>query len=385
MSRIELKNIDKYYGSNHVLKNLNLTIEDGAFMTLLGPSGCGKTTTLRVLSGLENPQNGVILMNDEKIVDAATEFFTPPDKRKLNLVFQSYALWPHMTVFENVAFGLRIKKLAKEEIKRKVDQALERLQILEYSARYPSELSGGQQQRVAIARAIVSDPELLLMDEPLSNLDAKLRMDMRSEIKRLHMEMGTTVVYVTHDQSEALTMSTHIAVFFNGELKQVDTPINVYTNPANLEVAAFIGTPRTNFVEGRARYEDESLKVDTVIGEYSYKENTFTGEEKRTGEFKVVVGIRPEQITISRIKGEIPPNSIVGEVYSVMPSGSETLVEVNVGDTKILIKLMGLIRLSPGEMVSLRNNQDKFTVYDKDSGRLIKKVDGTDSDIKQHT
>ena len=382
MSRIELKNIDKYYGSNHVLKNLNLTIEDGAFMTLLGPSGCGKTTTLRVLSGLENPQNGVILMNDEKIVDAATEFFTPPDKRKLNLVFQSYALWPHMTVFENVAFGLRIKKLAKEEIKRKVDQALERLQILEYSARYPSELSGGQQQRVAIARAIVSDPELLLMDEPLSNLDAKLRMDMRSEIKRLHMEMGTTVVYVTHDQSEALTMSTHIAVFFNGELKQVDTPINVYTNPANLEVAAFIGTPRTNFVEGRARYEDESLKVDTVIGEYSYKENTFTGEEKRTGEFKVVVGIRPEQITISRIKGEIPPNSIVGEVYSVMPSGSETLVEVNVGDTRILIKLMGLIRLSPGETVSLGFSPDNFTVYDKDSGRLIKKVDVSDSDIK---
>ena len=382
MSRIELKNIDKYYGSNHVLKNLNLTIEDGAFMTLLGPSGCGKTTTLRVLYGLENPQNGVILMNDEKIVDAATEFFTPPDKRKLNLVFQSYALWPHMTVFENVAFGLRIKKLAKEEIKRKVDQALERLQILEYSARYPSELSGGQQQRVAIARAIVSDPELLLMDEPLSNLDAKLRMDMRSEIKRLHMEMGTTVVYVTHDQSEALTMSTHIAVFFNGELKQVDTPINVYTNPANLEVAAFIGTPRTNFVEGRARYEDESLKVDTVIGEYSYKENTFTGEEKRTGEFKVVVGIRPEQITISRIKGEIPPNSIVGEVYSVMPSGSETLVEVNVGDTKILIKLMGLIRLSPGETVSLGFSPDNFTVYDKDSGRLIKKVDVSDSDIK---
>ena len=382
MSRIELKNIDKYYGSNHVLKNLNLTIEDGAFMTLLGPSGCGKTTTLRVLSGLENPQNGVILMNDEKIVDAATEFFTPPDKRKLNLVFQSYALWPHMTVFENVAFGLRIKKLAKEEIKRKVDQALERLQILEYSARYPSELSGGQQQRVAIARAIVSDPELLLMDEPLSNLDAKLRMDMRSEIKRLHMEMGTTVVYVTHDQSEALTMSTHIAVFFNGELKQVDTPINVYTNPANLEVAAFIGTPRTNFVEGRARYEDESLKVDTVIGEYSYKEETFTGEEKKTGEFKVVVGIRPEQITISRIKGEIPPNSIVGEVYSVMPSGSETLVEVNVGDTRILIKLMGLIRLSPGEMVSLGFSPDNFTVYDKDSGRLIKKVDVSDSDIK---
>lgn len=382
MSRIELKNIDKYYGSNHVLKNLNLTIEDGAFMTLLGPSGCGKTTTLRVLSGLENPQNGVILMNDEKIVDAATEFFTPPDKRKLNLVFQSYALWPHMTVFENVAFGLRIKKLAKEEIKRKVDQALERLQILEYSARYPSELSGGQQQRVAIARAIVSDPELLLMDEPLSNLDAKLRMDMRSEIKRLHMEMGTTVVYVTHDQSEALTMSTHIAVFFNGELKQVDTPINVYTNPANLEVAAFIGTPRTNFVEGRARYEDESLKVDTVIGEYSYKENTFTGEEKRTGEFKVVVGIRPEQITISRIKGEIPPNSIVGEVYSVMPSGSETLVEVNVGDTRILIKLMGLIRISPGEMVSLGFSPESFTVYDKESGRLIKKVDVSDSDIK---
>ena len=383
MPKIELKNITKKFGGTFTaVDNLSITIEDGDFITLLGPSGCGKTTTLRQIAGLETPTEGEIIIDGKKVFSSIDMIDVSPSKRDVGFLFQNYALWPHMTVFENVAFGLRIKKLAKEEIKRKVDQALERLQILEYSARYPSELSGGQQQRVAIARAIVSDPELLLMDEPLSNLDAKLRMDMRSEIKRLHMEMGTTVVYVTHDQSEALTMSTHIAVFFNGELKQVDTPINVYTNPANLEVAAFIGTPRTNFVEGRARYEDESLKVDTVIGEYSYKENTFTGEEKRTGEFKVVVGIRPEQITISRIKGEIPPNSIVGEVYSVMPSGSETLVEVNVGDTKILIKLMGLIRLSPGEMVSLGFSPDNFTVYDKDSGRLIKKVDVSDSDIK---
>ncbi len=174
MSRIELKNIDKFYGNNHVLKDLNLSINDGEFMTLLGPSGCGKTTTLRVIAGLERPQNGTIHMDGKEIVNTKEAFFESPSKRGLNLVFQSYALWPHMTVFNNVSFGLKIKKLSKEEIRERVENALERLQILEYIDRYPSELSGGQQQRVAIARAIVSEPRLLLLDEPLSNLDARL-------------------------------------------------------------------------------------------------------------------------------------------------------------------------------------------------------------------
>ena len=202
MSKIELKHIDKFYGKNHVLKDLNLTIEDGDFMTLLGPSGCGKTTTLRVVSGLEKPQNGFIYMDGKEIVNAAEAYYAPPSQRNLNLVFQSYALWPHMTVFENVSFGLKIKKIPSAEIEKMVASALERMQIGQYAKRYPTELSGGQQQRVAIARAIVSEPRLLLLDEPLSNLDAKLRVDMRSELKRLHHDTGSTIIYEKTDAAQ---------------------------------------------------------------------------------------------------------------------------------------------------------------------------------------
>ena len=243
MSNIVLKNIDKFYGSNHVLKNLNLTVNDGEFMTLLGPSGCGKTTTLRVIAGLEKPQNGTITMDGRTVVNAKELFFEDPGNREMNLVFQSYALWPHMTVFDNVAFTLQVKKTKKEEIGKRVNDALERMRIQEFAKRYPSELSGGQQQRVAIARAIVSQPKVLLLDEPLSNLDAKLRVDMRSEIKRLHHEMGTTIIYVTHDQIEALTMSTRIAIFFEGVLEQVDDPMRLYQNPASLKLVVLLNKP----------------------------------------------------------------------------------------------------------------------------------------------
>ena len=216
MSKIELTHIDKYYGKNHVLKDLNLTIEDGDFMTLLGPSGCGKTTTLRVVSGLEKPQSGIILMDGKEIVNAAEASFAPPSKRNLNLVFQSYALWPHMTVFDNVAFGLRIRKENSETIAKKVASALDRMQIGEFAKRYPTELSGGQQQRVAIARAIVSEPRLLLLDEPLSNLDAGLRVQLREELKELQKKLGITMVFVTHDQEEAMSISDLIVVMKDG-------------------------------------------------------------------------------------------------------------------------------------------------------------------------
>ena len=259
MSKIELKHVDKYYGKNHILKDVNLTIEDGDFMTLLGPSGCGKTTTLRVVSGLEKPQNGTILMNGKEIVNAAEAHFAPPSERDLNLVFQSYALWPHMTVRENIAFGLNIQKLPKDEVNRRIEDALARMQIGQYVDRYPSELSGGQQQRVAIARAIASEPHLLLMDEPLSNLDAKLRVDMRSELKRLHIETGTTMIYVTHDQVEALTMSTKIAIFKEGVIIQVAPPLELYNNPVNLYVADFIGNPSINFADGKAEVGPDGM------------------------------------------------------------------------------------------------------------------------------
>ena len=300
MSKIELKHIDKFYGKNHVLKDLNLTIEDGDFMTLLGPSGCGKTTTLRVVSGLEKPQNGFIYMDGKEIVNAAEAYYAPPSQRNLNLVFQSYALWPHMTVFENVSFGLKIKKIPSAEIEKMVASALERMQIGQYAKRYPTELSGGQQQRVAIARAIVSEPRLLLLDEPLSNLDAKLRVDMRSELKRLHHDTGSTIIYVTHDQVEALTMSTKIALFREGELVQVDKPLALYDNPCNLYTADFIGNPSINFIQAAGTIDAGGLVAEGIMGRLIFPQEDMTDNAPTSGKYDLILGIRPEQISISR-------------------------------------------------------------------------------------
>ena len=348
---IELKHIDKFYGKNHVLKDLNLTIEDGDFMTLLGPSGCGKTTTLRVVSGLEKPQNGFIYMDGKEIVNAAEAYYAPPSQRNLNLVFQSYALWPHMTVFENVSFGLKIKKIPSAEIEKMVASALERMQIGQYAKRYPTELSGGQQQRVAIARAIVSEPRLLLLDEPLSNLDAKLRVDMRSELKRLHHDTGSTIIYVTHDQVEALTMSTKIALFREGELVQVDKPLELYDNPCDLYTADFIGNPSINFVEASGTAGASGLSVDGVMG-------------------RLVLGIRPEQITISREKTDAA--QVEARVYAGMPAGSETLVSVRVGEKLITVKELGSTHYAGDETVYLSYPPKKVNVFDASTKRLIK-------------
>lgn len=372
MSRIELNHIDKFYGNNHVLKDLNLVIEDGEFMTLLGPSGCGKTTTLRVVAGLERPQNGQIIMDGHTVVNAKELFFEEPGKRGLNLVFQSYALWPHMTVFDNVAFGLTVKKVSKAEIEKRVTNALERMQIGEFAKRYPAELSGGQQQRVAIARAIVSEPKVLLLDEPLSNLDAKLRVDMRSEIKRLHHELGTTIIYVTHDQVEALTMSTRIAIFFEGKLEQVATPMDIYQNPVSLRVEDFIGNPRVNFVKGTGAMEEGgSLKVSSQLGETVFSSRLFT--EDMPGEYsgECVIGIRPEKVKIFR---EAAPGRIEGHVYSVQSAGSETTVHVKVGTENILVKEIGIKFYDVDQKVYLEIDPDKANLFDKESGRLIKKA-----------
>ena len=338
MSKIELKHIDKFYGKNHILKDVNLTIEDGDFMTLLGPSGCGKTTTLRVVSGLEKPQNGTIHMDGKEIVNAAEAHFAPPSERDLNLVFQSYALWPHMTVRENIAFGLNIQKLPKDEVDRRIKDALGRMQIGQYVDRYPSELSGGQQQRVAIARAIASEPHLLLMDEPLSNLDAKLRVDMRSELKRLHTKAGTTMIYVTHDQVEALTMSTKIAIFREGIIIQVAHPLELYNNPANLYVADFIGNPRINFVDGKAEVSASGLTVNSVLGRMTFPADHLKDENMpQEASFDAVLGIRPEQIAINTSRQS--PSDIEAHIYTSMPAGSETLVTVKVGGVSMVITI----------------------------------------------
>jgi multiple sugar transport system ATP-binding protein len=379
VSRIELKNIDKFYGSNHVLKDLSLTIEDGDFMTLLGPSGCGKTTTLRVISGLERPQAGTMTIDGNEVINCETAFYLPPSKRNLNLVFQSYALWPHMTVFKNIAFGLKIKKMSSKEIEQKVHNALKTMRISEFADRYPNELSGGQQQRVAIARAIASDPKLLLLDEPLSNLDAKLRIDMRSELKRLHIEMGTTIIYVTHDQVEALTMSTKIALFKEGVLSQVTTPIELYMNPIDLSAADFIGNPRINFVPGTAKKTADGLAVRSELGEMVFHKDNMTEEETPDGEFACIMGIRPEQIHIAR-KGEDLPETkedrliVRAKVYTTQPAGSETLVTLKVGQAELLAKEIGISEYGTDEEVTAYVGLRRINVYNEKTTRLIKRA-----------
>ena len=287
MSKIQLSHIDKFYGENHVLRDVNLTIEDGDFMTLLGPSGCGKTTTLRVISGLEKAQHGTMTIDDRMIIDADKAFYEAPSKRGLNLVFQSYALWPHMTVFENVAFGLKIKKMKKEEIEETVMRALRTMRIEEYRGRYPNELSGGQQQRVAIARALVKMPRVLLLDEPLSNLDARLRLQTREEIRRIQQETKITTVFVTHDQEEAMSISDMIVVMKAGVVQQIGKPQDVYDDPANLFVAKFLGTPPINVFSGVVKDGILYIGSDAVL------------EVKGVSNQNVTVGIRPEGFVLS--------------------------------------------------------------------------------------
>ena len=372
MSRIELKHIDKFYGNNHVLRDINLTIEDGDFMTLLGPSGCGKTTTLRVVSGLEKPQNGTMTIDGVEMINAADAYYAEPSKRGLNLVFQSYALWPHMTVYDNVAFGLKIQKMSKSEIEQRVMDSLKMMRIEMYRDRYPTELSGGQQQRVAIARAVASSPKLLLLDEPLSNLDAKLRIDMRAELQRLHRELGTTIIYVTHDQVEALTMSTKIALFKEGALNQVATPMELYNNPIDLQAADFIGNPRINLLDGTAEMVNGQLVVKSDLGSHTFPADHLTDEEKpASGEFECVLAIRPEQVIISRepVEGAIPVT-----VYASQPAGSETIVTLKAGRDEFLAKEIGQQYYGIDEHVYAIIDQDKINVYNKATTRLIKRA-----------
>jgi len=371
MSKVELKHIDKFYGEAHVLKDLNLTIEDGDFMTLLGPSGCGKTTTLRIISGLERPQNGVMLIDGVEMINAENAYYADPAKRGLNLVFQSYALWPHMTVHDNIAFGLKIQKLPKDEVDRRVRESLKMMRIEQYDGRYPNELSGGQQQRVAIARAVASNPKLLLLDEPLSNLDARLRIDLRSELQRLHRQLGTTIIYVTHDQTEALTMSTKIALYRAGELAQVATPMELYMNPCNLEAADFIGNPRINFLEGKAVYENGKLHVKTNIGEHDFDKSLMTDQEIPNGEFDVVVAVRPEQITFA---DATKPGAFPVKIYANQPAGSETLISLQAGESTFIAKAIGLVHYEIDQDVYIYIDPDKMNVYDAKSTNLIKRA-----------
>ncbi|MBQ4647487.1 MAG: sn-glycerol-3-phosphate ABC transporter ATP-binding protein UgpC [Candidatus Gastranaerophilales bacterium] len=285
MAKVVLENISKSFGEKEILKNINLEIQDGEFVVLVGASGCGKSTLLRMVAGLENPSEGTIAIDDEIVNDVH------PKDRNIAMVFQSYALYPHLNVYDNISLGLKVRKMAKCEIDRRIKRVAEILKLDEYLKRKPKELSGGQRQRVALARAIVREPKVFLMDEPLSNLDAKLRSEMRAEIKKLHQKLKTTFIYVTHDQTEALTMGDRIVVLNNGEVQQIDTPHNVYNHPKNTFVATFMGSSPMNIVE--ARVKDNFL----VFGNLTISLDSLPFELQLYK--RVLVGVRSEDIANS--------------------------------------------------------------------------------------
>ena len=320
MASVTLKHITKAFGKNVVVRDVDQVIRGGEFVTLLGPSGCGKTTILRMIAGFERPTEGEIWFDDRPISGGKT--FVPPEKRGIGMVFQNYAVWPHMTVFENTAYPLTIRKCPKEELKERVERALSLMNLTEYADRLPSQLSGGQQQRVALARALVAEPELLLLDEPLSNLDAKLRESMRFEIKRLQEKMGITVVYVTHDQTEAMAMSDRIFLINRGVVQQSGTPEEIYNHPANQFVADFLG--KVDFFRGEVK---DGRIVFPAMGGQSVP---YDGE--RTG--KVEAAIRPENLFFAEdgpLSGTLETLYYLGDVTDCRVRVGETLVRVIAG------------------------------------------------------
>ncbi len=323
MPGISLTQIKKAYGVGAIaVHGLDLTIPDGAFMCLLGPSGCGKTTTLRMIAGLEQPTAGEIRVGD-RVLDSVQEGkFVPTEKRGMGFVFQSYALWPHLTVRRNVDFGLRLRKVSHAERDRRADDAMERLQIRQLADRYPAQLSGGQQQRVSLARMLAVSPSVLLLDEPLSNLDAQLRLQMRAELKSLHESTNRTIVYVTHDQLEAMTMATHVAVMSNGYLQQAGPPLDVYHRPANLFVAGFLGSPAMNLVVADGQSDR------TPIGG-GLRQAVERACPEIIGEVETI-GVRPEAICVARDRSSVPADAALFEVEvrTVLPTGSSWVVSL---------------------------------------------------------
>lgn len=358
--KIVLEGITKRFPGVTVIDNMDLEIVDRDFTTLLGPSGCGKTTTLRIIAGLEEPDAGEIWIDDRLVFSARRGVNVPASERNLGMIFQSYALWPHMTVFRNVAFGLE-GKMAKDEIIQRVQQSLANVQMAEYVQRYPSELSGGQQQRVALARMLAAQPEILLMDEPLSNLDAKLRMQMRAELKRMHNDLDVTVVYVTHDQEEALTLSTKVAVMNNGVIEQYDAPSQVYKNPASLFVADFMGNPQMNFLKVTSSAKDGGSELRFATGE-----SLQVQKPVKPGSF--LLGVRPEDL---RICTEPVSQGLRGKVYAVLPAGSSVIIYASIGDQDIIVREERDTVVHIDQDVWITFDENYINVYDEVSERLV--------------
>ena len=390
MAKVILKNIKKVY-PNSVKKNkkkkaepehrtgnllvteegvvavqdFNLEIEDKEFIVLVGPSGCGKSTTLRMIAGLEDISGGELYIGDRLVNDVE------PKDRDIAMVFQSYALYPHMSVYDNMAFSLKLKKTSKEEIDRKVREAAEILDITQYLDRKPKALSGGQRQRVAIGRAIVRDPAVFLMDEPLSNLDAKLRVQMRTEIAKLHQRLGTTIIYVTHDQTEAMTLGTRIVVMKDGIVQQIDSPQNLYDRPCNLFVAGFMGSPQMNFIDATARVvgnkayldvEGQSIELPAEKAK-ALIDGGYNGKQ-------VIFGIRPENI-IEVKDGVQAPYSFSSKVNVYELLGAEVFLYFDLGSSNITARVEPTTKVRPGDTVKYTFDTEKIHVFDKETELTI--------------
>ena len=368
MASLSLKNIGKQYPNGFVaVKNFNLDIADKEFIIFVGPSGCGKSTTLRMIAGLEEISSGELWIGNNLVNDVE------PKDRDIAMVFQNYALYPHMSVFDNMAFGLKLRKIPKDKIDKLVHEAAKILDIEHLLDRKPKALSGGQRQRVAMGRAIVRNPKVFLMDEPLSNLDAKLRVQMRIEISKLHQRLESTIIYVTHDQTEALTLGTRIVVMKDGVMQQVASPIDLYTKPCNLFVAGFIGSPQMNFIDAQVVNDGGDVKL--VFGSYAITLPEYKAEKIVEGGYvgkEVVLGIRPEDIKDEEIYVSTGEDNVVeGTVRVYEMLGAEVFLYFSVEGHDITVRVNPRTTARPGDTVPIAFDTTKIHIFDKETEKTI--------------
>ena len=367
MVKVVIKNLTKKYGEVQAVKNLDLQIEDKEFFILLGPSGCGKSTALLCIAGLLRPDRGEIWFDDKLVTNPQRGVYLPPQQRQVAMVFQDYALYPHMTVFRNIAFPLEVRNESRNEVLRKVKATAELLGISQLLDRKPKQLSGGQRQRVALGRAIVREPRIFLMDEPLANLDAKLRVYMRVELKKLHQKLGTTTVYVTHDQVEAMCLGDRVAVLKDGILQQVAAPTELYDAPKNTFVAGFIGSPPMNMLNGKLVKKNGNLVVD--LGVATFELPNWTQEKlKETQASEVVLGIRPEDIVLT---GRYQENTIEAKVEMLESIGREIHIHLTVGEYSIVVVTTPAEDVKVGQPAWIVLNEEKIHVFDGKTEELM--------------